>query len=161
MVITPEEAKEIEASTRDQSDNMNWRSEKRKRLTVSRVGSILKMRRATKRSKKVEEMLYSKFKGNAATRYGLEKEDMTKELYVTYQRQRGHPDLTAANCGLFISLEYPWLGATPDGVVTDPSDTSQPLGLVEIKNPYAARQQTLSEACTRSGFCLELNKEDN
>ena len=38
-----------------------------KRITVSRTGDILKIKKTTRRSKKVEEILYSKFKGNQAT----------------------------------------------------------------------------------------------
>ena len=39
-------------------------------------------------------------------------------------------------CGLFIPVHDPWLAGTPDGVVDDlDDDTSQSLGLVEIKNP--------------------------
>lgn len=72
-------------------------------------------------------MLYSTFKGNTATRYGLEK-DLTREQYKTHQRVCGHPDLTAKDCGLFISQNNPWLAATLDGVVNDPSEESQPLG---------------------------------
>ena len=64
----------------------------------------------------------------------------TRQLYGTYLRQNGHPDLKVENCGLFISLDNPWLAGTPDG-------TSQPLGLVEIKkkNPYPARSPTLMD----------------
>ena len=75
-----------------------------------------------------------------------------------YRQGNSHPDVTVDDCGLFISQQHPWLAATPDGLVNDPSDTSQPLGLVEIKNPYTARQKTLSEACTGSGFCLKKTK---
>ena len=37
-------------------------------------------------------------------------------------------------CGLVIHPEMPWLGASPDGLVYDPSATP-PFGLVEIKFP--------------------------
>lgn len=45
-------------------------------------------------------------------------------------------------CGLILSMTDAWLAGTPDDVVNDPSDPSQPLGLVEIKNPLRSRNQT-------------------
>ena len=145
VVVTPEEAKTIERHTIDQADNEQWINERRKRITASRVGEIAKMRTTTKRSKKVEQLLYSTFKGNKATHYGSEKEETTRQQYHTYMQQNGHPNLNVEACGLFVSLENPWLAGTPDGLVHDP-DTSQPLGLVEIKNPYSAQHLTLTEA---------------
>ena len=116
------------------------------------------MRKTTKRRKKVQEMLYSTFRGNEATRYGMEMEEATKQEYTAYQQQNGNP-LTVHNCGPFVSLENPWLAAGPDGMVYDPSDTSQPEGLIEIKNPFSARHKTLNEACDSSTFCLkQLNR---
>lgn len=47
------------------------------------VGAIAKMRSTTKRAKKVENLLYTKFKGNAATRYDMVMEETTKQDYVT------------------------------------------------------------------------------
>ena len=41
----------------------------------------------------------------------------------------------------------------------DPSDAAQPLGLLEIKNPFSFKDKDLDEACTNSSFCLELDKE--
>lgn len=100
-------------------------------------------------------MLYSTFKGNSATCYGSEMEDKTREQYQTHQQRSSHPDTTVEDCGLFVSQHHPWLAATPDGLVNNPSDNSQHLGLIEIKNPYSARQKTLLEACTGPGFCLK------
>ncbi|KAL7859962.1 hypothetical protein SRHO_G00151090 [Serrasalmus rhombeus] len=37
-------------------------------------------------------------------------------------------------CGLIIHPDAPWLGASPDGVVFDPTEYPQ-FGLVEIKCP--------------------------
>ena len=48
-----------------------------------------------------------------------------------------------------------WLAATPDGLVHDPSDSQHPTGLLEIKNPYAAKDKDFTEACRTSSFCLE------
>jgi hypothetical protein len=159
VVVTSEEAKEIEQQTRDQADSYEWIGERRKRLTASVVGSIAKMRNTTKKSKKVENLLYSKFRGNAATRYGATMENQTKQEYQTYQQQHHHPGLKVANCGLFVSLDNPWLAATPDGVVNDFSDEIQPLGIIEIKNPHSIRSQTLTEASLNKTFCLQKTDE--
>ncbi len=149
----------LERQTLDQADNELWVIERRKRITAS-TGGIAKMRSTTKRSKKVEMLLYSKFRGNAATQYGSYKEESTRQQYETYMRQNGHPNLKVEKCGLFVSLENPWLASSPDGVVYDPDDSIQPLGIIEIKNPYSLRQLTLAESIKNSSFCLELNKND-
>lgn len=162
VVVTPEEGKHIEQQTHDQADSEQWMVERRKRITASVVGGIAKMRRTTKKSKKVENLLYTKFRGNAATRYGSTMEDTAIQEYETYQQQHGHPNLMVEACGLSISLNDPWLAATPDGLVNDPNgDASQHPGLVEIKNPYTARTQTLMEASQKSTFCLEQSKDNN
>ena len=159
VVVTKEEVEKIERCTQKQAGSEQWICERRKRLTASRVGGVAKMRKTTKRSKKVQELLYSTFRGNEATRYGMEMELTTTHEYTTHQ-QGGHPGLTVDTCGLFVSHENPWLAASPDGTVCDPNDASQPLGLVEIKNPHSARHMTLSEACDNSTFCLEKREKD-
>lgn len=107
VVATGDEAKAIETRTRDQADGMQWLAERRKRLTTSKVGGIAKMRRTTKRSNKVKELLYSTFKGNKATRYGCAKEEETIQQYIAYQRSHGHPDLSVEKCRLYVSVSNP------------------------------------------------------
>ena len=159
VVITQEQAQQIEEETRDQADNENWKYERRKRITASNAGEIAKMKKTTKRSTKVRNLLYTTFRGNAATRYGTAMEEIARNQYITYQRRNGHPDLEVNNCGLIISKRNNWLAATPDGLVEDPSDTSHQSGLVEIKNPYSFRDKGLHEACKASSFCLEVDKD--
>lgn len=77
VTVTQEEARKIEEETRDQIDNEQWR---RKRITASMVGGIAKMKQTTKRSKKVESLLYSTFRGSQATRYGTLMEQPTMWL---------------------------------------------------------------------------------
>ena len=114
------------------------------------------MRRSTKRSKKVESMLYSEFRGSQATRYGTVMEEVSRKEYQTYQQQRGH-NLSTFRTGLVISPDNPWLAASPDDRVhVLDQETFPQWGLVEYKNPYSARHMTLEEACQKiSSFCLE------
>ncbi len=157
VAVTSEAVNYIERNTLNQADNELWMIERRKRITASKVGSISKMRQTTKRSKKVEALLYSNFRGNAATRYGLDKEESSSLQYLAYMRENGHPSLQVEKCGLFVSLETPWLAASPDGLVHDP-DASYPDGLLEIKNPYSIRHMSLEEAVKTSSFCLEYKE---
>ena len=70
VAVTIEQADNIERETREQSRSDVWIGERMKCITASHVGGILKMRKTTKRSTKVNEIVYSKFKGNQATLYG-------------------------------------------------------------------------------------------
>ena len=82
VVVTKEEAAEIEVDTREQANSDLWKSERRKRLTASRVGGILKMRKTTSRANKVKELRnYTTFRGNQATKYGMEMEDIARTEY--------------------------------------------------------------------------------
>ena len=60
--------------------------------------------------------------------------------------------------GLVISVSNPWLAASPDGVVSDPSETTQ--GLVEVKTPFSMKENTPEEACKTSSFCLERKNDE-
>ena len=73
VLVTEDEARLIERATRQQSENEQWIVERGKRITASQVGSIVKMRKTTKRSNKVNALLYSNFRGNEATHYGLQR----------------------------------------------------------------------------------------
>ena len=75
VVVTIQEAIDIEIKTRGQGENDLWKEERRKRLTSSIVGGIIKMQKRTKCSKKVQTLLYSTFKGNDAIRYSIQMED--------------------------------------------------------------------------------------
>ena len=82
IVVDRETREDIENITRGQSASMDnkaeqlWYAERRKRVTASRAGGIAKMRKTTKRANRVKEMLYTKFRGNRDTIYGME--------YTTY-----------------------------------------------------------------------------
>ncbi len=59
-----------------------------------------------------------------------------------------------------ISEEHPFLGASPDAAVYDPSHI-EPFGLAEVKCPYSCRQITPVEACSRPNFCCTVSMNGN
>lgn len=140
VVVSAEDRENIEQCTRQQSGSSFWLEERAKRITASHVGSIAKMRKTTKRSGKVKELLYNTFRGNKATMYGTLMEEKAREEYVA-QQQVNHPGLATEKSGLVVSMDNPWLAASPDGVVHDPTATP-PDGLMELKNPYSVREMT-------------------
>ena len=84
----------------------------------------------------VHRFLYSTFRGNVATRWGLDREDSSVPIYLSWLHEDRHSVNAIVNnkCGLVISTSYPWLAATPDGWKNDPTATPC-QGLVEFKNP--------------------------
>jgi hypothetical protein len=65
--------------------------------------------------------------------------------------------VVVAPCGFFISKSHPFLGASPDGAVYDPSSLNQPFGFLEIKCPYKHKNVTRQDACRDPTFCCTLS----
>ena len=61
VAVTKQEAVAIEEATRGQAGSDVWKKERMKRITASKVGSIAKMKKTTKRSNRVKEMLTTLF----------------------------------------------------------------------------------------------------
>ncbi len=60
-----------------------------------------------------------------------------------------------------ISSENPRLAASPDGVVYDPTYSSQ-KGLVEVKTPFLVKEMTIKETHAMSkSFGLETTERDD
>ena len=137
MVITEERRREIERSTRGQAESEQWMVERRKRLTASKVGSIAKMRKTTKRSSKVKI-------------YCIVVLEAMKPLGTAWQLRRKQDKTISLT--LFVSLIDPWLAVSPDGIICDPRDSAHILGVVEIRCPFG---KMLAEACQTATFCLE------
>lgn len=78
VTVTKEKSDDIERDTWQQRESELWMIERTKRITASRVGGIVKMKKTTKRSRKLEEFLYSKFRGNEATSYGTNMEETAR-----------------------------------------------------------------------------------
>ena len=73
-----------------------------------------------------------------------------------YQMQATHKSFNIMNSGLVLHPMYPFMGASPDGLV---SCSCCGNGVVEIKCPYTCKDKEIHEvASERSNFCLHENK---
>ena len=153
LKLSPSKVREIEQNTREQKQSPLWFSVRRYRITASRFGEILRRKHDTTPDALVLSILQPRSFTSAATDWGLQNEPLAIQSYTTYKQQQGHHDLTVGPCGFLINENYLFLGATPDGVVYDPSNTEQPFGYIEIKCPYSHKDRTPLEASSSPGFC--------
>ena len=93
-------------------------------------------------------------------------------VLVEYKEHMAPWGLEAKETGLWINTNFPGLGASPDGLLFDPSQTP-PFGVLEIKCPHILRdfkpieldklsaQQRSGFSCTLTGDNLCLKKTIN
>ena len=154
--LSPSQLRHVELSTREQRNSYEWYSMRRYRITASRFGEILHRRLDTPPDRLVLSILQPRKFSSLATTWGIENEPKAIQAYVEHKRSCGIDNIVVAPCGLFVSGPYPFLGATPDGAVHDPSATDQPYGFLEVKCPYSHRDHTPAEACKMPGFCCSM-----
>ena len=146
----------VEVDTREQSNCVLWYQMRYPRITGSKCGRILTQKSKTKAL--LIDVLYSKPLDPIPLpiKWGRDKEPLAQYKYVDFLRSRGHHNLTVHKCGFYVHPHKGWLGASPDGVVYDPT-VSDSQGILEIKCPYSARDCTVEEACKDTSFYCFLN----
>ena len=141
-------AHKYESATREQSSCMEWHQLKRPRVTASHFREVCHV------SEKSEDGLVHRIlqgtRQTAAMRRELELEADAIWEYCQTKRVNHYP------CGFIIHPDAPWLGASPDGLVFDPSESVQ-FGLIEMKCPNLKSYVDCTYLKMKSGN-LELKK---
>ena len=109
----------VERETRPQSHLKVWFTYRAGRVTASKIKSVCHTNPAIpsqsliKMTYYLEELsFYSK-----QTTWWIQQEKKAQELYLKFQKH-DHIDLCTAECGLVINPEWPFIGASPDGIVS-------------------------------------------
>ena len=110
-----------------------WFEQRKGLITASNVGAILGLDPYRTPDDVMRQMVRDwhgaerEFTGNAATEWGTFNEKTAREQFeMIYE--------PVMECGFFVSKEYQWLGASPDGLISF-------SGLIEIKCPYGLRNE--------------------
>ncbi|XP_063040896.1 uncharacterized protein LOC134435783 isoform X1 [Engraulis encrasicolus] len=122
-----ETARQVEASTRDQSLSVEWYRVRSQRVTSSHFREVCHVRGHSAAQNLADRMRKGVIQ-TAAMKRGLALEPVAAEEYSRAKNVSYWP------CGFVIHPDAPWLGSSPDGIVFDPTE-KPPFGLVEIKCP--------------------------
>ncbi|XP_037399902.1 uncharacterized protein LOC119264966 [Pygocentrus nattereri] len=127
LEVSLDMAHKIEMSTREQSSCADWHLLRKPRVTASRFREVCHVRGHSS-AESLAERIIRGTRQTAEMKRGLEMESGAASEYCRILNVNYTP------CGLIIHPDAPWLGASPDGVVFDPTEYPQ-FGLVEIKCP--------------------------
>ena len=90
---------------------------------------------------------------SAALVWGKENEKLAKQKYLKSAGAK-HKKLKLSDTGLWISKEFPFIAASPDGICKC-ACCDKPW-LLEVKCPYGYRLQTVTEYSKNKQSCLSL-----
>ena len=93
-----------------------------------------------------------------ASEWGKSHEDTARSCHINEKMTAHGNSYKVVITGIHVCMNKPWLAASPDGLVEDPSKPpEQRHDLLEIKCPYSARMLKPSAACTKlNRFCCGL-----
>ena len=141
----------IEKATRGQSDNQDWISQRKGRITGSVIHDVkTKVHKILCDSKQTLDCdnLVSKIVFGAsdigtmpAIKYGQVCEKLAIDAYIKKQVEMKHHDISVQACGLFC-LENMYVAASPDGIITC---SCCGTGVLEIKCPKSKEFSDLRE----------------
>ena len=140
--------------TRDQSKSKHWFQYRAGRITASRLKQVLRTDPHQPSLSLLNSICYPdihKF-STQATSWGCEHE---KDALLAYKTQMApaHEGFTVSKCGFFVSVEHPFLGASPDALI---QCMCCGQGVVEIKCPLCACETSFREAVNGvRNFCLD------
>lgn len=119
--------------TKEQSKSAEWKAERRCRLTASRFGEVCKSTERKDKVKLAESLISDNQFSNKAIRHGLQYEQAATEKFSNML------NLEVTKTGLHVSPQFPFLGATPDGLVGNDA-------ILEIKCPYTIKDKVISQS---------------
>ena len=116
--VTEEQAALVENKTRLQSNSRLWFHMRTGRITASRFKSACRTNPAQPSISLTMAICHpemAKFK-SSATSWGCEHEKTAISQYLR-KNLRKHHKFEVKECGFFINISHPFVGASPDGVV--------------------------------------------
>ena len=131
LQVDEDKLNDIEIKTRSQSGCPEWKLERKFRFTASNFGLIRDRKRNDESL--VKNLINPKLFSSRYTNHGLKYEPIALEQYQKYMSSINKP-VKVFKSGLVVSMDAPYLSASPDGKVIDPG-CSDPFGLSEVKCP--------------------------
>ena len=117
--VTPAQAQAVEEKTRSQCHSRLWHRMRSGRVTASRLKAVCCTDPAYPSTSLVMSIFHpelSQFR-SAATTWGCKHESEARAKYETLYAPL-HRQFSVSDFGLFLNLDHPFIGASPDGLVS-------------------------------------------
>lgn len=168
MNLTVDNIVRVEQLTRGQSDNEAWYSFRRGVITASKCHDVVTKMRKLKADGSIINVfsLNQRISGNSYTspdipalKYGRTMEvDAVNHFYEKLKGQ--HKNMKLKDCGLFLDKNSPFIGASPDRIIT--CDCCSPACL-EVKCPFSINFTTPHQGnlpyLVRENECITLKRQ--
>ncbi|KAK2143704.1 hypothetical protein LSH36_819g02023 [Paralvinella palmiformis] len=149
-IVTDAEVKYVVKSTVNQAACTAWFQMCAGHITSSRAHSILHTRLDHPSASLVKGICSDSCKllHDAATTWGKEHET---DALLAYSNIGGHTKFQLSKMGLCLCKEFPYIGASPDGLACCDCHASR---VVEVKCPFTHRNSSLDTMRADPSFCL-------
>ena len=119
LQVTKKQQALVEEKTRDQANSRLWFRMRTGRITASKFKSACHTDPSCPSHSLIMGICHPEMArfNTEATKWGCQHERAAREAYSCFQKER-HKNFTVSDSGLFVSTEHPYLGASPDGLVT-------------------------------------------
>jgi len=144
ILVDLEKAKEIFTNTIGQAENPEWFTQRKNRITASKVQKIVRARSAATRFKYLRESSVDV----PSLRYGRLAEKRARECFEKVTKK------SVVECGLVVKTSQPWCAASPDGIVLEKDGS---VALLEIKCPFKDRNSKISVNYVCNGKLLKTH----
>ena len=159
--ISCDQASLVEENTCQQVKSWIWFQQRVGRVTASKLKSAIATN-VMKPSVSLIKLIYypdptvDRFV-SAACSYGFQYEDTARKEYMAAMKE-GHIDFEINKSGLIIDPIYPFIGASPDGLVCC---TCCGCGVLEVKCPFSCKDKEFHSVTVENSnfFCTMMMME--
>ena len=151
--ITMSQQRKVEEMTRLQSKSRKWFEFRAGRVTASKMYAAMHTNIDHPSTSLLKSICYPdayKF-SSVAMNWGCAQEDNAIKHYNEVIKS-SHQEFKIMKCGLFLSTEHAYIGASPDALV---SCLCCGEGCVEVKCPYTHKDKYICDAAQDTTFCLK------
>ena len=156
LEVTKEMSELVEKETRLQSKSSLWYKYRAGRITSSSMKAVCHTDSTNPSQSLVKSICYPEEFAftSKQTNWGQKQEKAAKELYLKINISN-HDQLVVTDSGLVINPQWPYMGASPDGIIECKCCGK---GVLEVKCPYSHREESvLSAALNDNKFCLKMD----
>ena len=149
LSMTDEEAELIQIMTIGQRNNPLWMDARQWRITASNFGRVCNRNFRVLYPPSLAKIVLGDYgrPNSSAIQWGCDNEEKAVKAYEV--KSNAEIDV----CGLFLSTQFPFLGASPDGIMYVGEGK---FALIEVKCPYIHRSHSIRDACQDTKLCLAI-----